>query len=294
MFNGATEGIEGIIIEKLGSVIIFQYHEGKCELKNSELEALARWYENTLKIKSVYLKRFAQDRSALQADKEYFNPHPLWGEVAPAEIQCQENGMKLEIHPYDGFSTGIFLDQRNNRKFLSSLSMGKRVLNCFAYTSAFSVACALNQAKTTSVDLSRKYLEWGKRNFQHNQLSIETHEFYVVDVFEQFKKAKKLKKEYELIILDPPSFSRNHQGKVFSVKRDMKELIAQSLEILSPNGILFVSCNLYDSNSQLLENDVLEKSKEKKRKTKKLILPEIPFDFKNAETSLSAVCFEIT
>lgn len=293
LFNGDEEGISGFIVERYGTVLIFQFHVGKCDLEPSQMYALAEWYGKTLGIKSVYLKRFIPDRSSSQADNDYYNSAPFWGEESPAVILCHENGIILEIHPYEGFSTGLFLDQRNNRSFLADMSSGLTVLNCFSYTCAFSVACALDGGVITSVDLSRRYLEWGKRNFQHNQLNPELHQFYVVDVFEQFKKAKKLGKEYDLIILDPPSFSRNQRGGVFSVKRDMKELITQAVDVLSANGTLFVSSNLTNFSSQGLENEIADVLMKKSRKGKKLTLPEVPFDFRTQRHTLAASCFHV-
>jgi len=293
LFNGQGEGIPGFIVERYGTVLIFQFHVGKCHLDLSQMQAIADWYVKTLGIKSVYLKRFVSDRSGSQADEDYYNSTPFWGEQSADVLLCKENGLVLEIHPYEGFSTGLFLDQRNNRRFLRNMSSGLNVLNCFSYTCAFSVACALNSGKTTSVDLSRRYLNWGKRNFEHNQLKPELHQFYVIDVFEQFQKAKKLGKEYDMIILDPPSFSRNPQGGVFSVKRDMKELVSQAVGVLSPRGTLFVSTNLTQYHSDGLESEIIDVLKQKKRNGKKLALPEVPFDFSTHQNPLAASCFKV-
>ena len=293
LFCGEGEGIPGFVVERFGKTIIFQYHEGSCALSTQQLESIAQWYGKQFGTTSVYLKKFIPDRSSTSASNQYYEDKPFWGDISEALLICRENGVALEIHPYDGFSTGIFLDQRNNRKYLQELSSGLRVLNCFSYTCGFSVFCALGKGETTSVDLSRKYLDWGKRNFQHNRLVAESHQFYAVDVFEQFKKARKLGKQYDLIILDPPSFSRNHEGKVFSVKRDLRGLVLEAVSVLESNGILFVSSNLNSLSSQSLENDVFEALREAPRKSKKLNLPPTPTDFIHSENHLSASCFQV-
>ncbi len=292
LFNGIDEGVSGFIVERYKDVLVFQWHEGKCQLETSQMLEIAQFYAANLGIKSVYLKRFVSDRSSHSADLSYYLNRPLWGEESSSKIICHEKGIKYEIHPCDGFSTGIFLDQRNNREFLGTQFSNKQVLNCFAYTCAFSVACALNGNQVTSVDLSKKYLDWGRNNFNLNGLSTEAHFFYAVDVFEQFNKAKKLGKTYDLIILDPPSFSRNNRGKAFSVKKDMQKLISESCDILNPQGTLFISSNLASWNSSLLKQLTKEVIADKKIKVDEWDLPKIPQDLMGVEAPLSAYCFK--
>jgi 23S rRNA (cytosine1962-C5)-methyltransferase len=291
LFNGELEGISGFVVERYGPLLVFQWHEGKCGLDISAMESIAQFYGSSLGIKSVYLKRFISDRSTTTADESYYLNRPLWGAESEPSIVCYEKGMKIEIHPYEGFSTGIFLDQRNNREFLRLNFKNKEVLNCFAYTCAFSLACALGENTITSVDLSKKYLDWGKRNFILNGIPPEKHGFYAVDVFEQFKKTKKLGKTYDLIILDPPSFSRNQSGKVFSVKKDMKALVSESCDILNSCGTIFVSSNLATWGSSELKKLVQEVLKEKRIKVDWVQLPPEPSDLFNVEASLAACAF---
>jgi len=291
LFNGELEGISGFVVERYGPLLVFQWHEGKCDLDISAMESVAHFYESSLGIKSVYLKRFISDRSGKTADQSHYLNRPFWGAESDSSIVCFEKGIKLEIHPYEGFSTGIFLDQRNNREFLRHSFKNKEVLNCFAYTCAFSLACALGENTITSVDLSKKYLDWGKRNFILNGISVEKHSFFAVDVFEQFKKAKKLGKTYDLIILDPPSFSRNQNGKVFSVKKDMKALVSESCDILNSCGTIFVSSNLATWGSSELKELVQEVLKEKRIKVDWVQLPPEPSDLLNVEASLAACAF---
>jgi 23S rRNA (cytosine1962-C5)-methyltransferase len=290
LFNGLGEGISGFIVERYGSVLVFQWHEGKCSLKIEDLKKIAEHYGKRLGITSVYLKRFVSDRTSQNADLSYYEHKPFWGQESPSTLVCHEKGMKLEIRPYEGFSTGIFLDQRNNREFLSQRFSGHQILNCFAYTCGFSLACALTQNTVTSVDLSKKYLEWGKKNFLLNGLSPEEYLFYASDVFDHFKKVQKLGKSYDLIILDPPSFSRNQKGKVFSVKKDLEILVSQSYELLNRSGTLFVSSNLAVWTSDQVKRICQSVAAENGLKVEWQKLPEEPKDFRGAESSLAACC----
>ena len=175
LFCGGSEGIPGLVVDQFGLVLVFQIYESECLLDKNEILEVARFLSSQTQATSVYEKRFIADRSSRTAGEEYYSPKPLYGIEAPEVVLCQENKLFYEVRPFAGFSTGLFLDQRENRKWLSERSQQKRVLNLFAYTCAFSVACASKGARTTSVDLSKKYLEWGRKNFDVNQMSTGEH-----------------------------------------------------------------------------------------------------------------------
>jgi 23S rRNA (cytosine1962-C5)-methyltransferase len=148
----------------------------------------------------------------------------------------------------------LFLDQRDNRRRLLSNYFGpefapfgeglhgKTILNCFAYTCGFSVCAALAGASTVSLDLSRKYLDWGKRNFAANNLDPSAHDFIFGDVFEWAARLAKKGRKFDLILLDPPTFSRSREG-TFRAEKDFGKLVQAVLPLLLPDGILFCSTN---------------------------------------------------
>lgn len=253
-FSGAEEGIPGLVIEVFGAVAFFQLHEGKCALAETELVGVAVWCGENLNVRSVYLKRFVPDRSGSEADPESKNASPFWGEVAPEEFEIEENGLKFRIRPYDGLSVGLFLDQRNNREVVGQLSQGKTVLNLFSYTCGFSIACARYGALVTSIDTSKKYLEWGRRNFEANQLS--SGKMIAEDVLYYLEKQKKKGTKFDVVILDPPSFGRSEKG-TFSLKKDWKKLLTLCLELLESQGMLFFSSNLVTWESTAFRKDVV-------------------------------------
>ena len=100
----------------------------------------------------------------------------------------------------------------------------RTVLNLFSYTCAFSVAAAMGGALTTSVDLSKRYLEWGRENFRANQIDLLGHEFYAGDVFDRLGLFAERKRRFDLVIVDPPTFSRDGEGGTFRVDRDYHRL----------------------------------------------------------------------
>jgi 23S rRNA (cytosine1962-C5)-methyltransferase len=117
------------------------------------------------------------------------------------------------------------------------------VLNCFAYTCAFSVCAALAGARTTSLDVSKKYLAWGSTaNFPLNGLDAAAHDFIFGDAFDWLRRLARKGRLYEVVILDPPTFSTSAKGR-FSAERDYGSLVAAALAVLAPGGVLLCSTN---------------------------------------------------
>lgn len=276
LFGGRREAIADLTVDCLGDVASFHWYVGKGSLDEGELGKLAEWALAHVGVKGVYLKRFVADRSKETAGSEQYSAEPFAGEAVPAEVVIHEYGVAYLVKPYAGFSTGLFLDQRENRRFLASEAKGKRVLNCFAYTCGFSVAAARAGAQTVSVDLSAKYLEWGKRNFALNSIPTEGHFFFASDVFEYFRRAEKKNEQFDLIILDPPSFSRDKKAGVFSIEKDFKRLVAEAYRRLGKGGRLFVSSNFANWNSTELRALV---DKSLAQSFRYLSLPPTPADF---------------
>ncbi len=266
LFGGLSDGIDGLYIDRYGPGCVLILYEGHTPhdlaARRVAEELLAA--TSGLGVRAVYLKPFARDRSHLggQAPEILTDPAPMAGEPLEEAILVKEHGCTLEVRLYDGFSTGLFIDQRDNRRFLAGLVRrragrersrspgaepgGPRVLNTFAYTCAFSVACALAGAQTTSVDISPKYLDWGKRNFEHNHLDPAGHRFARMDTFEFFNYARRKKLAYDLIILDPPSFSAANKRKkipAWSSTEDYARLVHEAAGLLAPGGAIFASTN---------------------------------------------------
>ena len=172
-------------------------------------------------------------------------PTFLAGEPVTTRFLVQERGLKFWIDFQAGYSQGIFLDQRANRQRLRAISAGKTVLNTFAYTCAFGVAAAASGASTTNVDLSRAYLDWGRQNYLANGLDSQAHEFIYGDVFDWLKRLAKKGRRFDLIVLDPPTFSRDRNGRVFRAETDYSELLDLALSVLGKHGRLLCCMNAH-------------------------------------------------
>jgi 23S rRNA (cytosine1962-C5)-methyltransferase len=258
VFSGDADGLDGVFTDVYAAGAVLIVYQGRSP-RSFDAAAEANVALEVLKplgVGAVYMKAFARDRSRLggELSAELTNPAPAAGEVLPESFLIRESKWKLEIRLYDGLSTGVFLDQRENRIFLSQWcerrgrAHGARptVLNTFAYTCAFSIAAAVGGALTTSVDVSARYLEWGRRNFAHNHLDAGLHRFAKLDTFDFLDYARRKGLRYDLVILDPPSFaagSRRKGIRPFSAVTDYARLVNQAVDLLKPKGMIFASTN---------------------------------------------------
>jgi 23S rRNA (cytosine1962-C5)-methyltransferase len=155
----------------------------------------------------------------------------------------------------EGSSAGLFPDQRDNRRRILARHVGVQfdlfgdasqkpeVLNTFAHTCSFSVAAGKAGARATSIDLSKKYLEWGKRNFRLNGLDPDDHEFIYGDVQDWMRRLGRKGYVFDLVILDPPTFSRSKSHGTFLVERDYGKLIERAIPLTKAGGVLLACAN---------------------------------------------------
>lgn len=165
----------------------------------------------------------------------------LVGEEPPDYVEFKENGSDFVADIHHGQKTGFFLDQRENRKKAGELSRGRRVLNCFSYTGAFSVYAAKGGAsETVSVDSSSEALNTAKIHCEKNKMDPEKNQFVEADVFEYLRSSRQ---EFDMIILDPPAFCKNKQ-QINTASRGYKDINLFALKRLASGGLLFTfSCS---------------------------------------------------
>ena len=167
-------------------------------------------------------------------------------------VVAMERSLRYGIDFESGYSAGLFVDQRENRSFVRR-ERPKTLLNCFAYTCAFSVAAATVGAQTVSVDLSKKSLARGKENFVLNLVSTDGHRFVAEDVMEFLPRLARKGEKYDIIILDPPTFSKTHTGKTFQVEQDFETLLSHALELADRDTRILLSTNCTTLNERALE-----------------------------------------
>jgi 23S rRNA (cytosine1962-C5)-methyltransferase len=308
VFSGAADGVDGVFIDRYGEAAALIVYEGRVP---REFDA-SRYGPEILRVlgrvgvMALYLKPFARDRSKMGGElpAETTCPEPLCGEPVAEWLLIREHDYRLEVRLFDGLSTGIFLDQRENRLWveqgvrvrLKAGSAVPRVLNTFAYTCAFSVAAARAGARTTSVDVSARYLEWGKRNFAHNGIDVASegsvHRFAKMDTFEFLGYAARKGLKYDLVILDPPSFSAGSKKKgirPWSSVSDYPDLLRAARGVLAEGGSIFASTNTVE----LCRPGRLEQMAVKAlgSEPRWLRLPAAPVDFARDKERFAAIAF---
>ncbi len=203
--------------------------------------------------RSVYWK--PRDKSASTA------PDWIWGDRVDEKFTITENGAKFLIDFSVGYSPGIFLDQRMNRQRVKmAVSAGDKVLNTFAYTGGFSVMAALAGAETTTLDLSKNYLDWTWTNFSANGLDPKQHHGCKGDAFEWLKAFARQGRKFDGIVLDPPTFSRGGKKgkKSFSTDKDYRELVGLAAKVIEPGGWMLCCANTHRMKSWSFEDEVIE------------------------------------
>ncbi|HUL51394.1 MAG TPA: pseudouridine synthase, partial [Candidatus Nitrosotalea sp.] len=248
LIHGASDGWPGWYVDRLGDRLLSQ---SEASLKPCQRTVLVEWVRS-FRLNGVYHKTLP--RQIVRANISRILPEKVPEDNASADFSVLENGLRLALSFNEGYSTGLFLDQRDNRRRIlaNHVAAGfplfnhpKRatVLNTFAYTCGFSVCAAKSGAQTVSIDLSKKYLEWGKRNFQLNGLDTAAHDFIYGDAFDWMNRLAKRGRRFDLVILDPPTFSRSRRYGEFRVEKDYGRLVAAALRVLNPGGVLFASTN---------------------------------------------------
>lgn len=228
LIDGSGDGLPGIEIEEFAGRWLVSTRQASIPPPLLEfLQASGR---------SIYWKRLDQHQRE--------SPSHLSGPAEEQPFVVRENGIRFEISFDSGYSQGIFLDQRDNRLALRRrMRPGTTLLNTFAFTGAFSVAAALAGATTTTLDLSQPYLDWAKRNFELNALDPASQYFCKGDTFHWLRRFAKQGRRFDAIVLDPPTFSRDHQGKVFRVEKDYARLVELAAATLAPDGTLLACTN---------------------------------------------------
>ncbi len=237
--NEQGDGLPGVTVDRYGAFCVLSLSTPEAE---REMGNIAQYLVEQ-GARGVYTKR-RERRDLRRAEAPELAPTlPSAGEPAPSPLAVKDGKSTILTELGDGLSTGLFIDQRDNRAKISELSSGKQVLNLFSYTCSFSVAAALGGAtKVSSVDLSGRSLERGKLNFSANGLDPARHEFVQTDAVRFARGAVKHGRRFDVIVLDPPSFGT--VGKAtFRFERDITGLMADCLRLLGPGGVLLCVTN---------------------------------------------------
>ncbi|AOS97781.1 Ribosomal RNA large subunit methyltransferase K/L [Microbulbifer aggregans] len=249
--------------EYAAAVDIYRSLEGAVYAHVQEYRPPAKIEENKARSRLRDLVRAVREVLEIPQDnisiKERRRQSHKGGGKAPSQYQRQggaagernfwinEYGAELEVDIWTYLDTGVFLDHRPVRQYIRKEADGKTFLNLFCYTATATVQAALGGAKqSTSVDMSKTYQAWAARNFRRNNLDPYQHQLLEADCLQWLTSAQQNRRgHYDLIFLDPPSFSNSAKMRgVLDIQRDHERLIRQCMTLLAPGGALVFSNNL--------------------------------------------------
>lgn len=236
LIHGEGDGLPGLIVDIYNGIAVVQAHSVGMHTDRVQIaDALKKLFDDNLA--AVYYK---SQTTLPGKEREDFADEYLYGMSAVPHL-IHENGNKFFIDWEEGQKTGFFLDQRDNRKLLSSFSADKKVLNTFCYSGGFSIYALNAKASLVhSVDSSEKAIDLTRKNIELNGFSVLEHPCFAEDVFDFIKDKHDF---YDVIVLDPPAFAKHRDARHQAVK-GYQRLNAEAMKIIRSGGIIFTfSCS---------------------------------------------------
>lgn len=259
LINAEEDGLPGLIVDYYDKVLVLQVNTAGMEkLKGTLVDLL----KTEIKPVSIYEKSISRARS-----QEGLMPEEglLYGKEVN-EVTVLENGISFIVSILEGQKTGFFLDQREMRKKIGSLSKGRTVLNCFSYSGGFSLYALKGGAhKVTSVDICSRAASLCQRNSDLMDVSAENHLVLQEDVFEFLKKDSL--SAYDLVILDPPAFAKKRQ-EVEAATSGYRQINQAVFEKCKPGTLLLTCSCSYFMDMELFQQVVFQAAAASKKEVK--------------------------
>jgi 23S rRNA (cytosine1962-C5)-methyltransferase len=231
---GESDGLPGITIDLYGTYAVIQTYA-------ASLDALIPWLVDALRAETELQGILLRRRGAINPEEERDMAgkiERLWGNWPPSDLVVREHGLTFKANLFAGQKTGLFLDHRENRLTLQQFCAGRRVLNCFAYTGAFSVYAARGGAThVTSCDIAADAIADARDNFALNGFDPDQHTFIAADVFDLLEQYARDGHLFDVIVLDPPSFARARKHVDVAV-RAYTRLNRLAMQCLHEGGLL--------------------------------------------------------
>ncbi len=228
-----SDFLSGLVVDRYADWLTVQFTA--LGLANRR-EMIADLLRELLAPRGIYLRT---EKGIGKLEGVELHDGPLWGEPPPANLTFAENGLRLLVNLAEGQKTGYYLDQRDNRAAVARLCSGKRVLDAFCYSGGFGLyAAKAGAAEVLGVDASEPALDLARRNVAANGLGNIG--FECADVFRHLSDLVAIRRQFDVVILDPPKFARN-RAAVPEALRGYRRLYQLAMKLLAKDGIL-VSC----------------------------------------------------
>ena len=240
-----SDGLPGLIVDRYGDHLVLQTLTLAMSLREELIVTALRELLNPVSITA------RNDAAVRKAEGMEVGKNMLFGEQ-PAPFQMQSAGMTFQIDVWEGQKTGLYLDQIDNYQLVAKHAKGRRVLDCFSNQGGFAQACALAGAsEVTAVDASESANLQAQTNATASGLTIK---FVTDNAFDFLKDSEKKGDKYDLIILDPPSFTKT-KNSVNDAMRGYKEIHLRAMKMLEPGGIIMTfSCSHHVSTGEFYAN----------------------------------------
>jgi len=265
LVNDEADQLPGVTVDRYGDFATLDVSSAEGVDRREELAfALVQ-----LGARGVYLKvRQRGDVRRLPSD-QLAPSCPTAGAEAPEVLVVREGSARFVVRLGDGLSTGLFVDQRDNRELVRRIARG-RMLNLFAYTGAFTVAAAAAGALTTSVDISGRALRQARENLALNGVDPALHRFVKADVVDWMRRALRAAERFDLVVLDPPSFGSKGGKGAFSMTKSYPSVARDALALLAPGGRLLAVTNHRKTSVQRLRKLVRDAAQDAGREVVQL------------------------
>ncbi|NNJ11297.1 class I SAM-dependent rRNA methyltransferase [Chloroflexales bacterium ZM16-3] len=238
---GEGDGLPGLVADRYGDYAVIHTYADSVQAIVPQVAAAMRACDPDLRGVALHQRPQEDDEDGAGDESPAPGLRALWGELPPQDLVIQEHGLYFRADLWRGQKTGLFLDQRENRRTVESLAGGLSVLNCFAYTGGFSLyALRGGAAEVTSVDIGRGLAEAAEDNLALNHLEGGRHRFVTEDCFGLLDAYVKAGRRFQMLILDPPSFARA-KGNAHAAMRAYARLNALAMRCVEPGGLLVTS-----------------------------------------------------
>ena len=243
-----SDRLPGLIIDKFEDVLVFEIDTLGMDVRKDLLVEVTKeiFAEDGIYIRGIYERSDAKVRTleGLERVKGFLS------EPFPTVIPVKENGVRLEVNVAEGQKTGYFLDQKYNHLAVRRLCAGKTVLDCCTHTGGFALSAAVSAKQVTGIDASELAVEQARANSALNGFTNTV--FEVADVFDYLTGKQQEGARYDVIILDPPAFTKS-KNSVKNAAKGYKEINYRAMKLLNPGGFLIsCSCSEYMEREHFL------------------------------------------
>ncbi|MBM3254555.1 MAG: class I SAM-dependent rRNA methyltransferase, partial [Candidatus Omnitrophica bacterium] len=271
LISSEADGLPTLIVDKYRDYLVMQTLGVATEMrKNLFADILCQ----ILKPKGIYERN---DVPIRKLEGLSSNKGLLMGKI-PELITITENRIRFFVDIKNGQKTGFYIDQRDNRNIVRDFSKEAKVLDCFCYTGGFSIYALYYGANhVTGIDISEESIKLAKRNAALNNFKDKKFIFNIANVFDELKNFDRCGEKFDLVVLDPPSFTRKKQTLKAAI-RGYKEINLRAMKILKPGGVLITCSCSYHIGLELFKSMLIQASSDAKRTVRILDIRNHPMD----------------